>query len=128
MVVGLIWNIRGLNRPDKLPRVHELIRDSCPDLISFSESKIADFSVTLLQSIDYNIVFNWNWLPAVGTAGGILVGVQDSSFEIISWEIFKYCVVVIIKDKKAIALGDLFLFMALLMRSLRLNSLMSFTM
>jgi hypothetical protein len=40
-------------------------------------------------------------LPAVGTAGGILVGVRDRSFEIISWEIFKYCVAVIIKDKKS---------------------------
>jgi hypothetical protein len=93
-------DIRGLNRPDKLPRVHELIRDSCPDLISFSESKIAEFSTAQLQSIDCSNVFNWNWLPAVGTAGGILVGVRDSSFEIVSWEIFKYCVAVIIKDKK----------------------------
>jgi hypothetical protein len=36
----------------------------------------------------------------MGTAGGILVGVKDCSFEIFSWEIFKYCVFVIIKDKK----------------------------
>jgi hypothetical protein len=81
--------------------VHELIRDSCPDLISFSESKIAEFSTAQLQSIDCNDAFNWNWLPAVGTAGGILVGVRDSSFEVVSWEVFKYCVVVIIKDKKS---------------------------
>jgi hypothetical protein len=39
-------------------------------------------------------------LPAVGTAGGILVGVKEDSFEVISWEIFKYCVLVIIKDRK----------------------------
>jgi hypothetical protein len=44
MVVGLIWNPRGLNRPDKLPRVHEVIRDSCPDFISFSESKKSNFT------------------------------------------------------------------------------------
>jgi hypothetical protein len=56
MVVGLIWNTRGLNRPDKLPRVHELIRDTCPDLISFSESKKAEFSGAQIQSIDcYNV-------------------------------------------------------------------------
>jgi hypothetical protein len=89
MVVGLIWNIRGLNRPDKLPRVHELIRDSCPDLISFSESKIAEFSTAQLQSIDCNNVFNWNWL---------------------------------------LVFGDLYLCMALPMKSLNLSLLMSFTM
>jgi hypothetical protein len=42
----------------------------------------------------------WNWLPAIGTAGGILVGVKEDSFEIISWEIFTYCVSDIIKDRK----------------------------
>jgi hypothetical protein len=59
----------------------------------------------------------WNWLPAVGTAGGILVGVKEDSFEIISWEIFKYCVLVIIKDRKLRMYGDSFPFMVLLMKN-----------
>jgi hypothetical protein len=45
-------------------------------------------------------VYTWNWLPAVGTAGGILVGVKEDSFEVISWELFKYCVSVIIRDRR----------------------------
>jgi hypothetical protein len=45
-------------------------------------------------------VYTWNWLPAIGTAGGILVGVKEDIFEIISWEIFKYYVSVIIRDRK----------------------------
>jgi exonuclease III len=80
--------------------VHELIRDTCPDLISFSETKKADFSGFQIQSIDCYNVYTWNWLPADGTAGGILVGVKEDSFEVISWEIFKYCVSVIIRDRK----------------------------
>jgi hypothetical protein len=100
MVVGLIWNPRGLNRPEKLPRVHELIRETCPDLISFSESKKSEFTDAQLQSVDCNNMYNWNWLPAVGTGGGILVGVKENSFEIITWEIFKYYVSVIIKDRQ----------------------------
>jgi hypothetical protein len=43
MVVGLIWNTRGLNRPDKLPRVHELIRDTCPNLIIFLNQRKLSF-------------------------------------------------------------------------------------
>jgi hypothetical protein len=100
MVVGLIWNPRGLNRPDKLPRVHELIGETCLDLISFSESKKADFFDAQIQSIDCCNMYIWNWLPTVGTTGGILVGVKEDSFEVISWEIFKYCVLVIIRDRK----------------------------
>jgi hypothetical protein len=44
-VVALIWNPRGLNRPDKISKVHDLIRETCPNIISFSESKKKDFSV-----------------------------------------------------------------------------------
>jgi hypothetical protein len=52
-------------------------------------------------------VYTWNWLPAIGTAGGILVGVKEDNFEVISWEIFKYCVSVTIKDRKMVVYGDL---------------------
>ena len=43
MVVAFIWNSRGLNRADKLLRVHDLLREHCPDLISLSETKKSDF-------------------------------------------------------------------------------------
>jgi hypothetical protein len=52
MVVALIWNPRGLNRLDKLTRVHDLIRETCPDIISFSESKKKDLSVIQLKKLD----------------------------------------------------------------------------
>jgi hypothetical protein len=100
MVVGLIWNPRGLNRPDKLPRVHELIRDSCPDFISFSESKKEEFTSSQLKDIDIYEAYVWNWLPAVGIAGGILMGVKECNFEIVSWDIFKFCISCIVKNKK----------------------------
>ena len=44
MVVGLIWNNRGLNRPDKLLRTGDLTRDKRPDFICFSETKKEDFT------------------------------------------------------------------------------------
>jgi hypothetical protein len=57
MVVGLIWNWRGLNRPDKLLRVHELIRDSYLDLVSFRESKKEDFTNAQLKLINIGEVY-----------------------------------------------------------------------
>jgi hypothetical protein len=83
MVVALIWNPRGLNRPDKLTRVHDLIREICHDIISFCESKKEDFSSLQLQQLDPGGKFSWNWLPAVKTAGGILVGISLDLFDIV---------------------------------------------
>jgi exonuclease III len=71
MVVALIWNPRGMNRPSKLTRVYDLIRETCPDIICFSETKKEDFTVLRLQQLDPFGMFSWNWLPAKKTAGGI---------------------------------------------------------
>ena len=44
MVVGLIWNLRGLNKPEKLNAVGKLVRETHADLIGFSESKKETFT------------------------------------------------------------------------------------
>jgi hypothetical protein len=69
MVVALIWNPRGLNRQGKLTRVHDLIREICHDIISFSETKKEEFNFIQLQQLDPVGKYNLNWLPAKGTAG-----------------------------------------------------------
>ena len=56
-------------------------------------------SDSYLKSIVGNRMFEWNSLPAVGTAGGILVGVDVDFFEIISWEIKDFSVSVIVRIK-----------------------------
>ena len=38
------------------------------------------FSDSYLDSISLNRPYEWNYLPAVGTAGGILVGVDSIFF------------------------------------------------
>jgi hypothetical protein len=100
MVLALIWNPRGINRPDKVTRVHDLIKETCPDIISFSESKKEDFYVIQLKQLDPNDKFQWNWLPANGTAGGILVGISHDMFEVIRWDILVFTIFVILKDRK----------------------------
>jgi hypothetical protein len=80
--------------------VHDLIRETCPDIICFSETKKEDFSSIQLKQLDPGEKFTWNWLPAVKTAGGILVGINIDFFDIIKWEILSFCVSVHIKAKK----------------------------
>lgn len=38
-------------------------------------------------------------MPAVGTAGGILVGVRDNLFEVVSWDIHKYSITCFLKNR-----------------------------
>jgi exonuclease III len=99
MVVALIWNSRGLNRPDKLARVHDLIRDTCPDIIGFSETKKEEFNFIQLQQLDPMGKYSWNWLPAKGTARGILVGINKDLFDICRCDIHTFSVVVLLKNK-----------------------------
>jgi hypothetical protein len=99
MVVALIWNSRGLNRPDKLVRVHDLIRETCPNIIGFSETKKEEFTFIQLQQLDPGGKYSWNWLPAKGTAGGILVGINKDLFDVVRCDIHTFSVVVLIKNK-----------------------------
>jgi hypothetical protein len=64
MVVDLIWNPRGLNRPDKLTKVYDVIRETCTDIIFFSKTKKEDFTVLQLQQLDPYEKFSWNWLSS----------------------------------------------------------------
>jgi hypothetical protein len=46
-----------------------------------------------------NRIFSWNFLPANGSAGGILVEVNNDMFDIISWDIRMFSVSVVVKNK-----------------------------
>ena len=70
MVVGFIWNSRGLNRDDKLTRVHDLLHDHHSDFIGLSETKKVDFTPAQLKILDPFDIYEWKWLPANRTAGG----------------------------------------------------------
>jgi hypothetical protein len=40
----------------------------------------------------------WNYIPAEGTAGGILVGFKALTFEVISWQNFKFGATAIVRN------------------------------
>lgn len=97
--IGLFWNVRGLNNPTKVSKVKNLLKQQLPNIIGLSETKKSDFTVQSLESFTTYDNFAWNWLPAIGTAGGILVGVNTDLFEVISWDIKTYYVLVSVKNK-----------------------------
>jgi hypothetical protein len=69
------------------------------DYIGFQETKKQQFSNSYLKCVLGNRNFAWNHLPAVGSAGGILVGLNLDLFDIISWDVRSFSVSVIVRNK-----------------------------
>ena len=78
-MIGATWNIRGLNKRGKLQCITDFIRDNNLDFVSFQETKKESFEDSFLNYASRDFV--WNYLPADGTAGGILVGINERKFE-----------------------------------------------
>jgi hypothetical protein len=91
------WNIRGLNKTGRINCLASFIRQNDLDFVGIQESKKASFSNGILESISKNMA--WNFIPAKGTAGGILVGFRLSTMEIIAWQDFIFCGVAIVKNQ-----------------------------
>jgi exonuclease III len=78
----------------------EFIQKHKPDFIAFSETKKEDFSPQFLESLTKFGYFSWNNVPAVGTAGGILLGINEEKLEVVNWTVRKFSISVTIKNKK----------------------------
>jgi hypothetical protein len=61
------------------------------------EAKKTELSDTTLNF--FNSHMDWKYMPAKGSAWGILVGFKSSTFEVISWQCFDYCVTVVVKNQ-----------------------------
>jgi hypothetical protein len=55
------------------------------------------FPLNVLEGINRN--FNWNFIPAKGTAGGILLGCKPSVLEVLCWQGFNFCSVALVKNQ-----------------------------
>jgi hypothetical protein len=94
---GALWNIRGLNKADRISYLRDFIKNNKLDFVGIQETKKVDFPSNILSLIDRGM--DWTFLPAKGTAGGILVGFKSLIFEIANWNQYEYCVSVIIKNQ-----------------------------
>lgn len=68
----LVWNVRGLNSGTHRDMVRELVVAEHPSLVCLQETKmhvISEFDVMQIVGASYD----YYYLPAVGTRGGILV-------------------------------------------------------
>ena len=93
---GLLWNIRGLGKLGRIPTLVSRIRDYHAVFVGISETKKDFFSPGLLRSFTGNVPFDWCFVPARETAGGILVGANSDIFKLTVCEILRFSVSVML--------------------------------
>jgi hypothetical protein len=80
---GMFKNSRGLRDLAKHLHIAECISDHSLDFIAISETGRRDFSRSLLQRLSGGVDFTWVSRPPRGRSGGMLIGVRDSSMEVL---------------------------------------------
>lgn len=65
----------------------------------FFETKKENIDICVLRYISGKEDFVWHFLPAVNTAGGILVGLKSYLFEVIGFINKEFCIVATVKNK-----------------------------
>jgi exonuclease III len=97
---GIFWNIRGLNQPGRKLSLEHVIRTNHVDFIGVQETKKEEFSDSFLKNLTGAASFSWIFLPARGTAGGILVGARDDSLIVNNVRMHNFSVSCHLSDKR----------------------------
>jgi hypothetical protein len=95
-MIGVLWNIRGLNKLDRTKCVADLIKHQKLDFIGIQETKKDKFEDGFLKILSGNM--SWNYIPANRIAGAILVGFNNHKIEILSWLVYNFCAISIVKN------------------------------
>jgi hypothetical protein len=76
--------------------ITDFVRDNNLDFVGLQETTKQNFHDSFLNYIHRD--FAWRYLPADGTAGGILVGFNQRKFEVLAWKIGVFSVAAIVKN------------------------------
>ncbi|KAE8816186.1 hypothetical protein D1007_06305 [Hordeum vulgare] len=77
----LCWNIRGFGLPGRRRQLIEYMRQEEIDIVGLHEMICQDFSMHEFQRLSRH-QFSWQWLPASGHFGGILLVVREDAFSV----------------------------------------------
>jgi exonuclease III len=78
----LIQNIQGWGAPGRRTQLKDIFKTEQVDIIGLQETIKQDFSAQELHWLEHGGQFNWNWVPATGHSGGLLLGFRDEFFEV----------------------------------------------
>ena len=83
---GMFMNSRGLGDLAKHLHIAQCIRDHNLDFVAISESWRRDFPASVLNRISGGLDFQWYSRPPRGKSGGILLGINSDSMEVLAIE------------------------------------------
>jgi hypothetical protein len=82
---SLLYNIRGFGQQGRRTQLKDFMREHRFDVMGLQETIKQDFSTAELRSLECGHPFIWNWVPAEGHSGGLLLGFREESFEVGEW-------------------------------------------
>jgi hypothetical protein len=95
-MIGLIWNIRGMNKIGRVPALTSRIKDNHVDFVGVTETKNDSFSPGFLKSLTSSNNFTWCFLHVNGSAGGILVGANSDKYLLTLVDTIKFSISVML--------------------------------
>lgn len=96
----LIWNIRRVGKPARIRQFKEIIARERVEMVGVQETIKQTFTAADMAKIDPGGCLTWNWVPARGHSGGILVGVKEDNLQVENWETGTYYLGVTVRDRK----------------------------
>ena len=97
---GIFWNCRGAGKRGMITCFSDLIKDQSLDFLCLQETMKRRFSPSFFRKIDPYGTLDWNWIPSIGKAGGLLCGVKRENLEVVSWSLGKFILQVTIFNVK----------------------------
>jgi exonuclease III len=82
---ALAYNLRGFGREGRRTQLRDYMRSNRLDILGLQETIRQDFTAAELRGLECGGQFAWNWLPANGHSGGLLLGFRDETFEVGEW-------------------------------------------
>jgi hypothetical protein len=80
---GMIWNGGGFGDTAKHLFVKESIREYALDFLALLETGRSNFAIPFLNQLAGPFNFSWFCLPPQGRSGGILVGVNFDTIDVL---------------------------------------------
>lgn len=98
MISFLCWNARGLGQSEKRRALKDILTLHKTDIVAIQETKKESFSVRQLNALS-NTISYWLHKSSVGASGGILLGINESKFEVLDSWVMDFSISVLLSNK-----------------------------
>lgn len=97
-IKAITWNVRGLNERTKRLAIRETFFIEKPDLACLQETKLSVIDDRVRKEISGARLGKYEYLPARGTRGGMLVVWSERRFRHLTTRMGEYCLTVLLQD------------------------------